>query len=573
MKTIGLRVLLSTSIAVSAAFQLAPPLAAGAASAALPFCAPSIAAGQQHSVAVKSDGTAYGWGDNSNGQVGNNDSPNDTDEPALVTGVGGTGNLSGVVAVAAGGNQALALLTDGTVRAWGRNAEGELGDNNAPNDSDSPVQVVGPGGTGTLGGIVAVAEGRYHSLALKSDGTVWAWGNNSNGQLGDGNGPTDSPTPVQVLGAGGTGVLSGVVAIGAGNYYSMALKSDGTVWTWGQDDNGQLGDGDPQTDSDTPVQVVGPGGVGTLGGVVAIAPNRHQALVLRSDGTVWAWGNNANGELGDNSTTERHTPVQVVGAGGSGFLTDVIAVAMGGHHALAAKSDGSAWGWGRNADYQVGDGTNTERHVPTQVVGAGGTGTLAGVESVTAGDHHSLALRTDGTIWGWGRDNSGEVGNNTSGPDVQTPSKVSQETGLTSVAGSCLLVGAVSPATAACSGGSTVVLAGSGFLGATQVRFGDTAAQSFTVDSDTHVTAVTPAGTAGKVNVTVTTPRGTSAATVLDEFTCTEPPALPAAGAAPSEPRVPLLPALVAMLLLAAGLAAWQLRRRGAEPRGVTARR
>jgi Regulator of chromosome condensation (RCC1) repeat len=178
-----------------------------------------------------------------------------------------------------------------------------------------------------LTGVTAIAGGCYHTIALKSDGTVWAWGYNGYGQLGDGT-TTDSYTPVQALGPGGSGYLTGVIAIASDGYHTIAMKSDGTVWTWGHNVVGQLGDG-TTTDRYTPVQVLGPDGSGYLTGVIAITRGFYHTIALKSDGTGWAWGNNGNGELGDGTVTDRYTPVPVSG------LTGVIAVAGGGSHTIA----------------------------------------------------------------------------------------------------------------------------------------------------------------------------------------------------------------------------------------------
>ncbi|MGB9179636.1 MAG: hypothetical protein WCB68_10375, partial [Pyrinomonadaceae bacterium] len=153
---------------------------------------------------------------------------------------------------------------------------------------------------------------------------IWVWGYNVAGQLGD-NSTTERHAPVQVLGPGGAGTLDGIISVSGGFIYSLALKSDGTVWAWGYNAYGQLGDNTFTTRA-TPVQVLGPGGAGTLSGVIAISARGHHSLALKSDGTVWAWGNSQQGELGNNTDTVSLTPVQVLGPGGSGFLTNIVSI-------------------------------------------------------------------------------------------------------------------------------------------------------------------------------------------------------------------------------------------------------
>src|SRR5207247_1843480 len=167
-----------------------------------------------------------------------------------------------------------------------------------------------------------VGGANLHSLVLKSDGTVWAWGFNGLGQLGSGT-LTNTDTPGQVLGPGGVGYLTGVTALAVGFEHSLALKSDGTAWAWGWNFYGQLGDG-TFTDSDTPVQVLG------LSGVTAIAGGAAHSGVLKGDGTAWAWGCDGHGHRGNGTFTNSNAPVEVLGSGGVGYLTGVTAIAGGG---------------------------------------------------------------------------------------------------------------------------------------------------------------------------------------------------------------------------------------------------
>ncbi|HQN77039.1 MAG TPA: hypothetical protein PLP45_01970 [Syntrophales bacterium] len=381
---------------------------------------PAVAAGEYHTAALKADGTVWTWGCNYFGQLGDN-TTNDRCTPVQVLGPGGSEFLTGVTAITAGNNHTVALKDDGTVWAWGCNDFGRLGDNTTAYRF-TPVQVAGPGGTGFLTHVIAIAAGEIHTVALKDDGTVWAWGGNFDGELGD-NTTLDRYTPVQVVGAGGTGFLTDVIAVAAGWYHTIILKNDGTVWVWGKNNYGQLGD-NTTTDRWAPVQVVGTGGTGFLTGVTAFAGGFYHTLALKDDGTVYAWGKNGDGQLGDNTTTNRLTPAQVVGAGGTGFLTGVTALAAGASHTAALKGDGSVRAWGYNDHGQLGDATTTSRSTPVQVVGAGGTGFLTDVIAIATGRGHTVALKEDGSVWAWGgNDQYCQLGDNTS-VDRETPVQV-----------------------------------------------------------------------------------------------------------------------------------------------------
>ena len=237
-------------------------------------------------------------------------------------------------------------------------------------------------------GCPILAGGQYHTVALQSDGTVWAWGWNLDGQLGDGSNASSS-VPVQVRDPSGTGFLADVVAVAAAASYSMALRSDGSVWTWGDNATGQLGTGVLGTDSTLPVQVKDASGIGTLTAIVAIAAGGDgtgHGLALAADGTLWSWGSNVQGELGIGSLAITPLPVQVRDPSGAGFLTGVTQISAGGRHNLALMNDGTVWAWGDDFHGQLGDGNAaTYSWLPVQVKDASGTGFLAGVVAVAAG--------------------------------------------------------------------------------------------------------------------------------------------------------------------------------------------
>jgi RHS repeat-associated protein len=301
--------------------------------------------------------------------------------------------------LAAGWYHSLVAKADGTVWAFGYNAYGQLG-NNSTTDSSTPAQVPG------LTGVVAVAAGAYHSVALRADGTVWTWGANGSGQLGN-NSTVDSHVPVQVQG------LTDVVAIAAGTLHTLALRADGTVWAWGHDANGQLGN-NSTTNSPVPVLVQG------LTNVVAVAGGYAHSVALRADGTVWGWGYNGYGQLGNNTTTDSLVAVQVPG------LAGVAGIASGFFHTMALKAaDGSVWGWGYNGHGQLGNNSTVDSHVPVAASG------LTNVAGVRAGEYSSAAVKPDATTAAWGYNAYGQLGTGTT-TDVSVPTAVG---GLSTVRG------------------------------------------------------------------------------------------------------------------------------------------
>ncbi|MBN8697094.1 MAG: RCC1 repeat- and reductase domain-containing protein [Bacteroidetes bacterium] len=288
--------------------------------------------------------------------------------------IGSGNNLGPIIQVDGGDVFCIALRSDGTVWAWGRNTHGQLGDSTTV-DRSIPVQMHG------LSNIISISAGLRHTLALKNDGTVWACGENDGAQLGDST-QTSRSIPVQVK------QLTNVIAISAGVNHNLALKSDGTIWHWG----GYYG-------TSNPAQLVPQFQVfGTPGEIIAISAGGSYSLFLKSDGTVWGWGHNTSGQLG--------TP-----AGGVGGvaqvpgISNVISIAAGGTHSIALKNDSTVWTWGSNIHGELGDGTTTSRHTPTQISG------LTGIKEIDAGMlYHSIAVGYDEKVWTWGWNNGGQLG-------------------------------------------------------------------------------------------------------------------------------------------------------------------
>jgi alpha-tubulin suppressor-like RCC1 family protein len=333
-----------------------------------------LAAGENNSLVIKPKG-AFGWGDNSLGQLGIEGALFSL-APKAASWPGGT------AAVAVGGSHSLAVASDGTLWATGSNYFGQLGDGTTASRSQ-PAQVPG------LQHVVAVAAGTNHSLALVSNGTVWSFGDNTFGQLGiDDVSPGAHPVPTAISS------LRNVIAIAAGGNFSLALKSDGTVWAWGDNANGQLGDG-------TNVYKKQPVQVSHLTDVVAIAAGKLHAIAVKNDGTVWTWGSNAFGQLGDGTTTSRNVPEPLA------TIQDAKTAAAGAYHSLVLRASGKVSAWGNDTFGQLGDGGSANQLTPVLV------GALDGVTSIAAGGSHSLAMKSDGTVWAWGGNFMGQLGDGT----------------------------------------------------------------------------------------------------------------------------------------------------------------
>ena len=417
--------------------------------------------------------------------------------------------LSGVSSMGAGSQFALAD-SGGTVYDWGSNGKGQLGDGTL-------TSIAPPTAVSGLGPVRAVAAGPLASYALMEGGTVEVWGANGEGQLGQGSntGPETctqstpcSKSPLAVHG------LSHVAALSVGGSHALVLLEDGTVEAWGANSRGQLGDG-TTVEKDSPVVVAG------LSGVVAVAAGQQFSLALLGNGEVRAWGANESGQLGDGATLDSHTPVAVTG------LAEVSALAAGGFHALALLANGEVRSWGADNDGQLGNGVSgTNSDVPVAVGG------LSGVTGVAAGRFESFAILSGGQVDGWGSNNVGQLGDGAERTVSVSPTALACDLhGIEGIATydeaafawgaaqeTCPGIGGVVPSEGPAAGGTEVTITGSEFGSASAVSFGSTPASSVSFESPTEIKVVAPAGSE-TVDVRVTNAKGTSAPNLKDHFT------------------------------------------------------
>ncbi len=325
---------------------------------------------------------------------------------ALPAGAYDMGEGDAPLRLSAGLSHTVYVDEEGTLWAWGSNQASQLGGETQETGTDWEGNPI-PASTqplAVLEEVVSASAGADFTVALKTDGTLWAWGGNDYGQLGNGT-QTASAAPVQVL--------DQVAAVAAGDYHVAALRTDGTLWTWGDNLYGQLGDG-TFTSRATPAQV--------MENVTAVASGVATTAAVQADGTLLTWGDNLFGQLGDGAAESRPTPQAI--------LTGVAAVAMGGYHGVALLTDGSLLTWGSNLDGQLGSGATSEvlqtKPAPVTLPGA--------ATAVFAGTGHTVALLADGTLWTWGRNDHGQLGLEGAAATVPQPTQVPQVTGVAAVA-------------------------------------------------------------------------------------------------------------------------------------------
>lgn len=285
----------------------------------------SSAAGLNHSLILKGDGTVWAWGNNDYGKLGDG-TTSQRGVPVKVK------DLTNITRISAGSNHSLALKSDGTVWTWGKGDYGQLGNNTTTNNS-TPVQV------SSLTNVIAIAGGGDYSLALKSDGTVWAWGSGAYGQMGNGGTQNVNRVPTQVSG------LTDVIAIAAGVFHNLAVKKDGSVYAWGYGYWNQLGTGNSSNQT-YPVKLT------NLVNIIGVAAGEYNSYAFDADGKVFAWG-------------YQHTSTP----SSFGGLTDVVEISNGkGNHTLALTKDGSVYAWGSNSQGQLGNGNTVSDFKQPQLI-------------------------------------------------------------------------------------------------------------------------------------------------------------------------------------------------------------
>jgi gliding motility-associated-like protein len=287
-----------------------------------------------------------------------------------------------------------AISSAQTLWAWGQNIGGQLGDGTTI-DKYTPLQI------DKATDWAKISAGGMHTVAIKKDGTLWAWGYNISGELGDGT-TTSQTIPVQI------GASADWYQVFAGVFHTMAIKKDGTLWAWGNNASGQLGDGTTESKM-TPVQI------GIASDWAQVSVGQRHTLALKKDGTLWGWGYNRTGQLGDGSMINQLSPIKI------GIASDWAKISAGEDYSMAIKSDGTLWTWGASGRGELGDETVSFRTTPSQI------GLATNWTEISAGESHSVALKKDGTLWAWGYNFAGQLGDGTK-IDKTTPIQIGSDT-------------------------------------------------------------------------------------------------------------------------------------------------
>ncbi|AEC01473.1 fimbrillin family protein [Parasphaerochaeta coccoides] len=373
----------------------------------------AVSVGDYHTMILKTDDTLWATGWNNVGQLGDGTTDDRSTPVPVWDSTDGSVKMTGVKEVSAGGSHTMILKKDGTLWATGDNQYGQLGDGTIITRT-TPVQVkASTADNDFMTDVAAVSAGDYHTMILKKDGTLWATGDNQYGQLGDGTSGAvnNKSTPVRVKDTSdGSGFMTDVAAVYAGTNHTMILKNNGTLWATGRNDFGQLGDGTTGTvnNKNTPVRVKDTtDGSGFMTDVAAVSAGGTHTMILKKDGTLWATGSSIDGKLGVGDYNDRNTPVQVSSMG-----SDVAAVSAGKYHTMIVKKNGTLWATGNNVYGQLGVGDNSNRNTPVPVSSMG-----SDVVAVSARERHTMILKNDGTLWGTGHNVFGQLGLGVSGSE------------------------------------------------------------------------------------------------------------------------------------------------------------
>nr|WIF89110.1 InlB B-repeat-containing protein [Acholeplasma laidlawii] len=381
-----------------------------------------VSLGGSHSAALTSSGRLFTWGRNYYGQLGDG-TTTDKYSPTEITSQFSLSTGDQIISVSLGQYHSTALTSSGRLFTWGYNNSGQLG-NGATFNRSTPTEITSRFSLATGDRIIQVSLGYKHSAALTSSGRLFTWGYNDYGQLGDGTTFTDKYTPTEITSRFSLATGDKIIQVSLGYTHSAALTSSGRIFTWGSNGNGQLGDG-TTTNRSTPTEITSRINLATGDKIIQFSLGFYYSAALTSSGRLFTWGYNIDGRLGDGTARDKYTPTEITSQFSLSTGDQIISVSLGGGHSTALTSSGRLFTWGSNADGRLGDGTTTNLSTSTEITSRFNLVTGDKIIQVSLGGSHSAALTSSGRLFTWGSNADGRLGDGTT-TNLSTPAEITQ---------------------------------------------------------------------------------------------------------------------------------------------------
>jgi len=378
-----------------------------------------VSLGSSHSSAITSKGRIFTWGYNFYGQLGDGTNIN-KDIPTEITSKFNLNTGETITSVSLGSNYSSAITSEGRIFTWGYGVYGQIGDGTTANRY-TPIEITSNFGLDVGETITSASLGSNHSSAISSEGRIFIWGSNAFGQIGDGT-TTDRYIPIEITGNFSLNVGETITGVSLGSNHSSAITSEGKIFIWGFNSDGQLGDG-TTTNRDTPTEITSNFTLYTGETITTVSLGYAHSSAITSEGRIFTWGANANGELGDGTIANRYTPTEITSDFSLSIEEIITSVSLGINHSAAITSEGRIFAWGYNGNGQIGDGTTTNRYTPTEITSNLSLNTEEIITKVSIGSNHSSAITSEGRIFTWGYNGNGQIGDGTT-TNRYTPTEI-----------------------------------------------------------------------------------------------------------------------------------------------------
>jgi len=369
----------------------------------------NVSLGFYHSAALTSEGRIFTWGYNDNGQLGNGTTI-DKFTPTEITNQFNLAIGETITSVSLGGNHSSVVTSEGRIFTWGYNVYGQLGDGTLDNKL-YPTEITNQFNLAIGELITNVSLGAYHSSAFTSEGRIFTWGHNNHRELGDGT-TVDKYIPTDITSQFNLTIGETITSVSMGGNHSSVVTSEGRIFTWGRNDFGQLGDG-TTTSKDVPTEITNKFNLAIGESITNVSLGAYHSSAITSEGRIFTWGLNNDGRLGNGTTVDKQVPTEITNQFNLAIGETITSVSLGSDHSAAVTSEGRIFTWGRNYYGRLGDGTTVDKHVPTLITNQFNLAVGETITSISLGSAHSAAVTSEGRIFTWGLNSSGQLGDGT----------------------------------------------------------------------------------------------------------------------------------------------------------------